>query len=496
MLLAIVLRLIYFRGVHLIDDFNYLRHAGEIWQGRFDITQVLYWHGMRPVIFIPVAGCFSLFGVSQSTAVLWPFVLSVLTVGLVVLIGSRLGGTRTGIFAGIVAAFCPMAVDEATRLLPGEIQNFLIAAAVYAFLRSETSERARSAWLLAAGATFALMPWTGHLGLVAGVFFVLAILLHRRHSLWSYAPVAVGAAIVLIAAHLYQWVAAGNPFLSAAVLHDVLSRESAPADPFYYAHLAMAPLLSHGGVLFLALVGVVFAIERRWKPWGMIALWLLATAIVLEFGTTSLTEYRPVVKQPRYFSVLAIPAALLSGLALEEILTIVRSKVTKLGMVLAGAILAATFVTSIMTIDRVGNRTENRDENTRGVAEWVELYQGRPIYVMHWVWNTRIGFFTDYADDYFPSGFDPYSSVLLETADPTSLNRYVQTLEPGEMMPAGLLVVDERLLGASRRDGPGGFVRAGELPEVLFDPPSEWRLLQPLKGVVLYDVPDGVWPGG
>ncbi len=501
LLLALALRLVFFRGVYLVDDFSYLRHAAECWKGRFDFSQVLYWHAMRPLVFVPVSAFFALLGVSSLTAVLWSLLLSIATVAVVYLIGRQLGGPRVGFVAAAVVAFCPLAVDEATRVLPGEIQNFLIAASVYCYLRSESAATGRTRWLVYSGAVFGAMPLAGHLGLGAGSFFVLAILLFRRHRFWSYWPLLASVLTVFLVPLAAQWVFAGNPLLSVDVANQVLTTEVPPFRPLYYVRHVLNPLSHHGGVLYLAAFAALAVLWRGPRQARLFALWLIAVGVFIELGSTSLVEYRPIPKLPRYLSVLVVPSAVVIGmglLSLHDLLRRFRLPIGRLtaGSLVVGMLLAAVFAGSIVTLKRLGDTERPRHDLNVGVARWVERYRGRPVYVMHWLWNSRVGFFTHYDNAYFPTGFRPYGAVRLETVDPHSLNRYVQTLTPGDSIDSGMLIIDERILELSRGPERRSILSdVGEVPEVLFSPPPEWRLLQRFDGVALYDVPAGIWPG-
>ena len=110
-----------------------------------------------------------------------------------------------------------------------------------------------------------------------------------------------------------------------------------------------------------------------------------------------------------------------------------------------------------------------------------------------------MGFYTGYDPRYFPTGYDPYHAVLLEKAYAGSKNRYVQTLTPGERMDPGILLHDEYLFGLKRESHRTGLHGEGEIPEVLADPPVDWRLVDAVemedgKRLLIYEIDDGIWP--
>ncbi len=498
LLMALVARLANVSGVYVIDDFNYLRHAAEVADGRFHLSQVLYWHGMRPVIFVPIAVLFRLFGVSEATALAWPLIASLSTVALVYGIAATLYSRAAGLAAAAVAALLPVLVVESTRVLPGSIMNVVLATSAFAFVRSEVSPTRRTLWMATSGATFALMPWTGHLGLVFGVFFPIAVLLFRRHPVLSYWPLAGGAAAVVAFVTLYQAVSTGNPMANVDVAQKVLMTEDSPPKPLFYLWLLAKPDASHGGLLYFAAIGGLAALLRRHRGALLVLAWFVCTYLVIEFGSSSATEYRPLFKQVRYVTVIAVPGAILAGVGLAE-LNRLLGRVLRNGTLAAAltiAVLAAVGVGAVRTMASVREWGLEQREDIREIRDVVREHEGRPIYVMHWLWNTRVGYFLRYTSGYEPSGYDPYHAVRLDRVDRSSLNRYVQSLEPGEPMPAGLLIVDELLLDMSlRSERVIGLVGPGEIPPWLARPPAGWRLLRRIGSVALYELPDGEWPG-
>jgi hypothetical protein len=108
----------------------------------------------------------------------------------------------------------------------------------------------------------------------------------------------------------------------------------------------------------------------------------------------------------------------------------------------------------------------------------------------------------EFDDDYFPSGYDPYHAVNIESADSLSMNRYVQTLADGDRFGPGLLIHDEKLLEASMGRTTMGSVGKGEIPEILGEVTRAWSPIIRVHWTssylpVLYDLPEGGrWPPG
>jgi hypothetical protein len=154
------------------------------------------------------------------------------------------------------------------------------------------------------------------------------------------------------------------------------------------------------------------------------------------------------------------------------------AKTVPLGAFSVMAVLLTVCVLSVVTLRTGSAAIAERRAGIRAVAGYVRDGKGEVVYVTHWFWNTAVGFFNGFEDDYFPHGYDPYHAVNLSLADADSKNRYVQSLAPGETMDAGILVHDLFLFEASRGAEMSYGVGRGEIPAAMSDIPESWRLAQ------------------
>jgi hypothetical protein len=369
---------------------------------------------------------------------------------------------------------------------------------------SEQTGRGRWVWLVLSGMAFGAIQTAGELGIVLGLMFPAALIAWRRHPLWSYWPVAAGFAGMTGLIAGYYWVETGSAFfkleLSRAVYAQVMT--VAPHQPLFYIRVMLKPFAGGGGVFYIAGIGAIAALREKRREALFVTLWAAVTWLLLEFGSVSLTQYQQLSKEVRYLSV--IPVALLAGYGIASIRRFVgrsRSGAGR-GAPVAAAALAVLVVAglSMWTLQKSKDLLSDQRESLHELRNQVRRYHGKPIYVTHWMWNTEVGFFMEFDDDYLPSGYDPYHAVNLESADPTSMNRYVQTLEPGESMGPGLLVHDERLFELSRGEGTSWSVGHGEIPDVMAHIPPEWRLIDRIPVshryvLALYEIPEGsTWP--
>src|SRR3989339_1236113 len=136
LLLAAVLRLVYFTGLSGFDHFAYAHLAVNLLNGTLDYLKADSFFAFRWMIILPTAVSFWLFGVSDVSAVAFPFVCSLGMVLAVWLMARELWGERTAFFAGLLQAFFPMSLGYSTTLFAEEILECFAGFAVLFFIRA------------------------------------------------------------------------------------------------------------------------------------------------------------------------------------------------------------------------------------------------------------------------------------------------------------------------------------------------------------------------
>ena len=186
---ALLLRLIYFTGIGGYDDIDYFRYALDVLNGTFstDVVQ----DGSFPFRFrlgliFPTAAMFRMFGVSEYSAAVLPLLNSL---GLVVLCwwGGRRISRHTGALAAALMATFPMAICQATTLMPDSFAAFFSGLSVLLWLKTEDGEqsgrligRAADLQYFVAGLVLGLGYFFRiEVGLFV-MFFVGFALMHRR----------------------------------------------------------------------------------------------------------------------------------------------------------------------------------------------------------------------------------------------------------------------------------------------------------------------------
>jgi hypothetical protein len=216
---------------------------------------------------------------------------------------------------------------------------------------------------------------------VFGITGLVAVVSGDRRG-WLYAAAIGGFGLIFVAETIFHLLVAGellHRFRGIAQHQATAVLESAQERQLQSVWLyprSMFVIVNQAGFLFYLLVGTAaFAVARRWRTPLVVALWLVILFLYLEFGSTSLTSYNALPKQPRYLEALTAPAVILLGCWLEPLL---RSP-GRVGRGVAYGALAVYVVTSpIFTAISFFDR-EATTRPIRAAAAFLAAEQLRPI---------------------------------------------------------------------------------------------------------------------
>lgn len=140
LLLALLLRLIYFMGIMNSDSVGYAYFAYNLENGTQDSTLVGF--GVNRIgLFYPVAILFRIFETSEFVAVLFPLLSSLLSIFFIFSITKTISGRRAAHIASFLWAVFPLDVFLATQLLPDGPNAMATAGSVYFLLRAQRSPK-------------------------------------------------------------------------------------------------------------------------------------------------------------------------------------------------------------------------------------------------------------------------------------------------------------------------------------------------------------------
>ncbi len=342
-LLAVTVRIICFVGLIGSDDLSYSRSAYDIATRNFTPDQQVHFHS-RLGLFLPVAGIFRVFGVSELSSVTFPFFYFVMTFAVLVYTATTYFGKWPGIIAGLLYTFLPLDIFHATILLPdlpsaacialsGLIVYQVEVGSISADPRhSQNTTRTRAktcAYMLLGGLTLGWAYLIRETALFFGVFvggYMVYLALSRKTLQWSWFWFWLGF-FTIIGAELgyYYWIT-GDPFsrylsIKTSVNHpgamEEFKRLRFPEISLLryvsfdrFRVLSYAPDFSF--YYFFVLAGATYGVlQKRSVQVRYFIGWFLTVFLLLNFGSKSLSTYSPFRSVPRYFLTLSFPAIII-----------------------------------------------------------------------------------------------------------------------------------------------------------------------------------------
>ena len=362
------------------DESRYLGVVQNLANGYFPSGDA-EWFGTRLGLLWPVAGLFRLVHASDAVAAIWPLAISLTGIVAAYLIGRDLAHRRVGYVAAALVAVAPLEALVGTRLRPDAIAPAVLAFSVWCALRAGRARRSGLRWAFAAGLLLGIAWSVRENALVLVPILVMAGWGARRRGLVAG---VVGAAVVPACAALQFAIGAGDPSRP----HVGAGTEGAfrnPLDAFSltntYAAVITRATFDPGSPLFLLALSLVGAIgitlytrDRRALLPGV---WLLWTAVYLEFGTLF-----NLAKPVRYLTLCTIPCALLVALAVDG---------RYASLAPAGVAIAA-----ICALWYLPGRMLRADDSTlvARVAERLRTLPERPVLAESYTWYAKLTTYT------------------------------------------------------------------------------------------------------
>lgn len=273
---------------------------------------VLYFE-KPPLHYWLTASAIALFGDREWGGRFWPAALGLLTVGLVVCLGTTMAGSRAGTWSAIVLATSPLFTAMARIDTLDMTVSAFITATLACFYWAQRSEGGRAAWygvfVFAAAAVMA----KGLIGLVIpGGVVLLYLAMTGRWSVLRRVPWATGlVSFAILAVPWHVAMALRHPdFLQFYFVHEHFQRFTTPQaarpGPLWY----FAPVLVAGLLPWVPLAPAVPRLFRRDRTdLAFLAAWVL---FVVGFFSISKSKMWP------YVLPALPPLALLVGEALAQ----------------------------------------------------------------------------------------------------------------------------------------------------------------------------------
>lgn len=342
-LFSIILKLIFFIGIHCVDDFGYTSSAYIFSKGDLVPHHIL---AARVMHTYPTAASFYLFGVNESSAVLWPFLCSIGLIILAFLLGKLLFNPKVGLFASFLISIFPLDVFSSTRPMPDIPVAFFAVLSVFIFLYADLScqnpKKKRLLFVISGlviGLAY-LVKVTGVLVIIFPLVYSLIRMIKKKEIVWDYLLVPLGLlSLIFVESIIYSLL--GKEFMfrysllsftydnegnypglqSLKIYPDTLLNKTPVLLAGYFYFLVFGSFLI---MVFLMLSRFKFRYTYRnfWIP----ALWFIAVLLYMQYGTMSLFSYRVIGKEIRYMTFITIPACLVLACFLNVLFVKLKNK--------------------------------------------------------------------------------------------------------------------------------------------------------------------------
>lgn len=317
--LAVILRTLFYTGFFGSDEVTYVETAVKIASGDWRASN--YIGATRYGMNLPVALSIYLFGLSETSANLWPFLCSIGEVAIIFSIARWLWSTRVAILSAGLLALLPLHVHFAGRMMADSPLAFFLSLSVALLLYASHSRRPIA--FIVAGLAWGGVFWVKESValLYSPVFLFLAVYLNRFDTRWFW--MFAGMIVAVLANCTLMYFVSGNPMhLIAAMKSSIatfVGMTTVETSPWYYFHYLFMDVRHTLLLGFLALGGIILYFHRVVRngrasiSTQFVVLWVLLIVGMFSFAIVSFSPVKFVMKQTNYMLIFIGPMSLLAG---------------------------------------------------------------------------------------------------------------------------------------------------------------------------------------
>lgn len=508
--LAVLVRIFLFTGYVNGDMGNYIQEAMALREGNYSIHEALAstelvdlvpgpnfnWQNLRIGLIALDSLSMKIFGINDFSYAVLMFGFFSLSFFLTYAIGVRLHSRAFGVVAALLFAFIPKEINLSTILVPHLPADALMALACYFLIRGlDTREQARSGYapFFLSGAAVGFAYMVHELSILLLPVLVLMFwariplkkILTDKGNLIALALTLSGFALVFLAEQMYFFTTTGVLLLRfkfiAAMSQKWIQLNPVDLNTIKYSIYPRAMFTSYdyGIFYFLVAAGIGTLIFKSVNSPDKFAgmrkthllplIWFAFIFLYLQFGSTSMTSYKPVFKIPHYLSFIAVPAALLAAPFPFALLSAGagRLRISRWGAILpklAGMCILAFFASSSILfawVNYSGNGSSRPDlTNEKKIKAAIEKLGPYEIYTDIW---TKHGL--DFAFGYRKK------IIAYNAARPGAR----QALPDLSSANHGLVIVNWIYLNSP-------YTMAATIPDIIRHPPKTWQLMDKIAG--------------
>ena len=473
LVVAFILRVLFFHGIAPGDPFTYSLSAWDIVQGHWN-PGYFYEQTTRWAVLFPLAAAYKIFGVNEFSSALWPLLTSLGTVAVAYCLALHLKGERAALLAGIILATFPLEIIYATQPMADCPLSFWLLLSLYCFVRGEAATTQKRWFFLLSGIALAFAYATKFVAILIAPFFLL-VLLWRRRIEWNWAWLGLGFLLIFAVEFVIFQQVTDNGFTRLyLILHDEASHAPVTAGgfqvqnavwlylywmfaDFHYVGLSLVLLLlmvlhriiqsrldrNHGGHGEPTEVHKIFSpvrpvVNQSW----LLLLWAITFLLILTFYPTSTKPYVPLYKVEPYMLMFSAPLLVVTAVFLSDYAKRVQ-----------WAALALIVLSTVPFVYLLHEGYRAHGDNARAIWAFANTHTDRPLYA-----HRSDQRFLQYFDGFQRN--DAYQNFRLPKPDED-----VHETPPIKLQHA-YVAVNQYMLNYHREDA---------YPPEITNPPVSWR---------------------
>ncbi len=433
-LLALLLRLVFFHGISPSDPFTYSKVADDIAQGHWNLTYS-FEQTTRWGILFPLALSYKLFGVNNFSSTLFPLLTSLGTVVVGYFLAGFLGGMRAAILTALALAVFPLEIIYASQPMAESPLSFWLLLSLYYFVRADSASEIKQnrRFFLLCGIALGMAYATKFIAVLIAPFFLFVLLIRRRIQ-WQWSWIGVGFLIVFLAEYCFFNFYIGNGlYRYDSISSDHASNLLLSGSGLSYNHeiwIYLYWMFIDFHTVGLGFIILLLMILRRFflssssskkilnVTWILI-LWSVVLCLILSLYPQMIKPYLPIYKIEAYMIVFSAPLLVALGILLSSFR--IRVQITAISLLVISSL---PFVWFLQESYRANT------DNIRAVANFYQAHRDRPIYA-HRTDQRLLRYFDHFQHDELYKNYRFPKAGEIGISEPVNLqNTYVVINQP------------------------------------------------------------------
>lgn len=339
-----IVRVIFFVGIQGFDDLYYINYIHDLIENGFRLPKS-HWEA-RLGLILPVYFFCMIFGLSEITTAIFPFLCSMVNIALVYKISEMLFNKTTAILSTILFCFFPLEIYFGTSVYATVPLETMCSLSAYSLLKGNIME---TRWHFLVSGLFLGLAYLTHMtGLFLGLFISLFIFFFiNKNRSKKILLIFVGFIVVFLAETTLYTFTSGDPLYRANTImqshfaskssitqqRGIVRKEIVRKDTSFIKETAKGTQVLRGKnrwleplwtlttqqefglyYYFICFATIYFLFKKNKSlPLKYMLLWFIPLILYLFYGTTSPRGYCILRRWPRYYSIVNVPAIIILG---------------------------------------------------------------------------------------------------------------------------------------------------------------------------------------